>query len=355
MTGPAGREDDNLFEAGSPIAHGGNLYRARAMFPQAPEPWIDLSTGISPYSYPHSPIPGNVFARLPEPNSALRLKEVAARAYEAPSAAHVVAAPGTQILLPIIAGLLGVPRSCPASGSASGKAAVLSPTYAEHARAARLAGLDVTETEDFDELASADLAVVVNPNNPTGRIVPRSDLLALASVMRAKRGLLVVDEAFMDVSDAESVAGAVGHGGLVVLRSFGKFYGMAGLRLGFAMAHPDIVARMEAKLGPWAVSGLALHVGLEALADTAWKAEMQVKLNGEAARLDVLLNKAGMLVYGGTSLFRFIRDPRARSLFQHLGERGIITRRFEERPEDLRIGLPGPQDWRRVEEALDRL
>ncbi|TDK30429.1 threonine-phosphate decarboxylase [Rhizobium deserti] len=334
------------------MAHGGNLNHARALFPQAPEPWIDLSTGISPYSYPHPAIPGNVFARLPEPNSACRLKEVAARAYEAPSAEHVVAAPGTQILLPIIAGLVGGPRSDPAFGPAKGRAAVLSPTYAEHARAARLAGLAMVETEDFDELASADLAVVVNPNNPTGRIVTRKDLLALTSVMQARRGLLVVDEAFMDVSDAESAAGLVDHGGLVVLRSFGKFYGMAGLRLGFALAHPDIVARIEAQLGPWAVSGPALHVGLEALADTAWKAEMQVKLHDEAARLDGLLNKAGLTVFGGTSLFRLIRDRRAQSLFQHLGKRGIITRRFEERPEDLRIGLPDPYGWPRVEEAL---
>jgi cobalamin biosynthetic protein CobC len=355
VTGPAGGENDNLLEAGSPIAHGGNLNRARALFPQAPEPWIDLSTGISPYSYPHSVIHGNVFARLPEPSSASRLKEVAAGAYEAPSAAYVVAAPGTQILLPIIAGLVSGPGSGVASGLATGKAAVLSPTYAEHARAARLAGLAVVETEDFNQLASADLAVVVNPNNPTGRIVPRKDLLALASVMQARRGLVVVDEAFMDVSNAESAAGLVGHGGLVVLRSFGKFYGMAGLRLGFALAHPDIVARIEAKLGPWAVSGPALHVGLEALADPAWKAAMQVRLNSDAARLDVLLNKAGVPVYGGTSLFRFIRDTRAQSLFQHLGGHGIITRRFEERPEDLRIGLPGPPDWPRVEEALDRL
>jgi len=326
------------------IAHGGNLTRARALFPHAPEHWIDLSTGISPYSYPHSPIPGNAFSRLPEPASAQRLKEIAANAYGAPSAAHVAAGPGTQILLPIVAGLLG--------GAAVSRAGVLSPIYAGHARAARLAGFEVIETDDLDRLADMQLAVIVNPNNPTGRIVPKSDLLALAAAMRAKGGLLVVDEAFMDVSEAESVAGTVDQGGLVVLRSFGKFYGMAGLRLGFATTHPSVVETIEGRLGPWAVSGPALHVAGEALADRDWQQSMRTNLKRDAARLDGLLAAARIPVFGGTSLFRFIRDRRAQALFQHLGERGIITRRFEERQDDLRIGLPGDADWMRLEEAL---
>ncbi|WP_092665320.1 threonine-phosphate decarboxylase CobD [Rhizobium sp. NFR12] len=331
-----------ISELGSPIQHGGNLAMARALFPHAPEPWIDLSTGINPHSYPHTPIPGNVFARLPEPSSLERLRAAAAEAYRAPSPAHIVAGPGTQILLPIIAGLVG----------GDGKAAVLSPTYAEHARAATMAGFEVLETDDLDQLATASLAVIVNPNNPTGRIVSTDDILALAEIMRAKGGLLVVDEAFMDVSEAQSVVGAVGEGGLIVLRSFGKFYGMAGLRLGFAIGEADLVARIEERLGPWAVSGPALHVACEALADAEWQAAMRVRLRADAARLDDLLSAAGIPVFGGTSLFRFIRDRRAQALFQHLGEHGIITRRFSERPDDLRVGLPEDKDWSRLEAAL---
>lgn len=331
-----------ISELGSPIQHGGNLAMARALFPQAPEPWIDLSTGINPHSYPHTPIPGNVFARLPEPSSLERLKTVAAEAYQAPSPSHIAAGPGTQILLPIIAELV----------AADGKAAILSPTYAEHARAATMAGFEVLETDDLDQLATASLAVIVNPNNPTGRIVSTDDILALAEIIRAKGGLLVVDEAFMDVSEAQSVAGAVGEGGLVVLRSFGKFYGMAGLRLGFAIGHPDITVKIEERLGPWAVSGPALHVASEALADADWQAAMRVRLSADAARLDAALSAAGIPVFGGTSLFRFIRDKRAQGVFQHLGEHGIMTRRFDDRPDDLRIGLPEEKDWSRLEEAL---
>jgi cobalamin biosynthesis protein CobC len=330
-----------ISDLGDPIRHGGNLASARALFPEAPEPWIDLSTGINPHSYPHSPIPGNVFARLPEPARLDDLKVIAAAAYGAPSAGHVVAGPGTQILLPIVAGAV-----------AGRRAAVLSPTYAEHARAAKLAGFEVMETEDIARLAEADLAVVVNPNNPTGRIVPPADLVVLAASMRSKGGLLVIDEAFMDVSEATSFAGTVDDGGLLVLRSFGKFYGMAGLRLGFAISRPDIIQTIETRLGPWAVSGPALHVATEALSDTKWQDRMRARLKADAARLDTLLAKAGISVPGGTSLFRFIRDPRAEALFHHLGQQGIITRRFEERPDDLRIGLPGEADWARVEAAL---
>jgi cobalamin biosynthesis protein CobC len=336
VAGPGMKSD-----VGDPIQHGGNLARAQALFPKAPEPWIDLSTGINPHSYPHSPIPGNVFARLPEPASLEDLKATAAGTYGAPSAAHIAVGPGTQILLPIVAGLIG-----------GRKAAVLSPTYAEHARAAKMAGFDVGETDDLDHLAAADLAVIVNPNNPTGRIVERQDLLTLASAMRAKGGLLVVDEAFIDVSDARSVADSVDDGGLLVLRSFGKFYGMAGLRLGFAVAQPHITRRIEERLGPWAVSGPALHVAREALADTAWQGEMRERLSTEADRLDVMLSAAGLPIFGGTSLFRFVRDSRAQALFRHLGERGIMSRRFEERPDDLRIGLPDETGWARLEDAL---
>ncbi|WP_119941927.1 threonine-phosphate decarboxylase CobD [Neorhizobium sp. NCHU2750] len=328
-------------DVGDPIQHGGNLAKARALFPEAPEPWIDLSTGINPHSYPHSPIPGNVFARLPEPAMLDDLKTVAANAYGAASAAHIAAGPGTQILLPIVASLIG-----------GRKAAVLSPTYAEHARAARLAGFDVTETDELCRMEQADLAIIVNPNNPTGRMVKRDDLLALASVMRAKGGLLVVDEAFVDVSEAESLAGMVGDGGVLVLRSFGKFYGMAGLRLGFAIAQPEIVRTIETRLGPWAVSGPALHVAREALADREWQIQMRERLGTEAATLQACLHDAGIAIHGGTSLFCLVRDPRAQALYQHLGRRGIMTRRFDERPDDLRIGLPDESGWRRLEEAL---
>src|SRR5262245_3896379 len=210
------------------LLHGGDLTAARHRFPDAPEPFIDLSTGINPHSYPLPQMSHEVFARLPEPAALERLAATTARVCGVSGPDQVAPAPGTQILLPSVFALLP-----------AGRAAVLGPTYAEHARVARLVGHLTTEVTEFAGLRDADLAVLVNPNNPDGRLVSKEALLALADEKRRRGGLLVVDEAFMDVGPAGlSLGPQVGRGHIVVLRSFGKFYGLAGLRLGFALAAP---------------------------------------------------------------------------------------------------------------------
>lgn len=315
------------------------------MFPEAPEPWIDLSTGINPHSYPHSPIPASAFARLPEPGAAEELKQLAAAHFGAPSARHVALSPGTQMLMPLLA-QIAIDR-----GAQNG--AVLSPAYAEHARTARMAGLTVTEVENTSDLSAYGYVVVVNPNNPDGRITDRETLLTLAQATGRKGGLVVVDEAFIETGGTESLADATNGDALVVLRSFGKFYGMAGVRLGFAIAHPDIATELEARLGPWAVSGPALHIATEALADREWQSSMRLQLAEEARRLNELLKKAELKIAGGTSLFTLVRDVRAKTLFDHLGQHGILVRIFDERPDDMRFGLPGSEtEWQRLKEAL---
>lgn len=304
---------------------------------------MDLSTGINPHSYPLFELPATALTRLPEAAQLRELAEIAAAAYGAPSAAHVAAAPGTQILLPRVASLLR-----------PGKALVLGPTYAEHARAAAIAGHAVAEVGDFDELADADLAVLVNPNNPDGRVIEKARLLELAAWLRAKDGLLVVDEAFMDAGPIEhSLAGDVVEGGIVVLRSFGKFFGLAGVRLGFALADQLTTERLDAQLGPWAVAGPALEYGIRALSDTKWQAAMRQRLGQDAARLDALLGRFDVPVVRGTSLFRYLSFAEAPSLFSALGEDGVLVRHFAERPGVLRIGLPGSEpEWQRLESAL---
>jgi cobalamin biosynthesis protein CobC len=330
-------------ESPAPLLHGGDLGAARKLFPGAPEPFIDLSTGINPFSYPLPRLDPAAFARLPEAAAIDHLAEVAAKAYGAPSAAHVVSAPGVQILLPAVAGL--VPP---------GRAAVLAPTYAEHARVAALVGHQVREVTDLRDLAGADLAVIVNPNNPDGRLIERGALLALADALAP--GVLVVDEAFMDASmepAAASLASDVGRRNLVVLRSFGKFFGLAGLRLGFALAAPETAVRLRAALGPWAVSGPALAIGVLALADGVWIATMRARLGAAAQQLDRLLTGAGLDVAGGTALFRLVRTPEAGTLFDRLGRAGIVVRRFAEQPTWLRFGLPGlDYEWERLAAAL---
>ncbi|MEZ5890575.1 MAG: threonine-phosphate decarboxylase CobD [Xanthobacteraceae bacterium] len=330
-------------QAAEPLEHGGDLSAARRLFAGAPEPFIDLSTGINPYPYPLPQLPPEMFERLPQADALARLVATAAKAYGAPSPACVVAAPGTQSLLPLVAAL-----------KPAGQVAILGPTYAEHARAAALAGHRVIEVREPSQLGDADLAIVVNPNNPDGRLFLAADLLALAERLSRRGGILVVDEAFMDVGPPTmSLAGDVQRGRIVVLRSFGKFFGLAGVRLGFAIAAEDIAARLRASLGPWAVSGPAIAIGAIALADSAWTETTRVRLAQAAQRLDQLLAGAGLELVGGTSLFRLVQAPAAAALYQQLGRAGILVRCFAERPTWLRFGLPGDeQAWQRLATVL---
>lgn len=329
-------------EAG-PLLHGGDLTVARRWFPEAPQPFVDLSTGINPVAYPLPRLPPEALARLPDAAATAALAEIAARTYGAPSAAHVVPAPGTQILLPLVAGF--VPP---------GRAAVLSPSYGEFARATALAGHNVVPLSDLGAVADAPLVFICNPNNPDGRLFAKSDLVSLAERLRGHGGMLVVDEAFMDVGPTgASLAAEVSSANVIVLRSFGKFFGLAGLRLGFALAAPPTAARLRAMLGPWPVSGLALAAGAKALADAAWIEKARRRLAKSASRLDAMLTGARIEIIGGTTLFRLVRAPAARRLFVELGRAGILVRPFAENADWLRFGLPAhEQAWRRLQIGL---
>jgi len=326
-----------------PLTHGGDLDAARRLFPGAPEPFLDLSTGINPHPYPIPPLPPEIFTRLPEPADLARLSCCAAAAYGAPSWTNVVPAPGSQILMTLIAGLVPPDR-----------ALVLGPTYAEHARAASLAGHEAVTVPDLESLGGADLAIVVNPNNPDGRVLGRAELLAVAGRQRKHGGLLVVDEAFMEVGPrAESLAADVEAANGIVLRSFGKFFGLAGLRLSFALAPKALAAQLCAGLGPWPVSGPALAIGELALSDQGWREDTRQSLGKAARRLDRLLEGAALEKIGGTDLFSLVCSDTAQRVFDRLGQAGIFVRRFDERPDWLRFGLPGDEpEWQRLEAAL---
>lgn len=250
-------------------------------------------------------------------------------------------APGTQILIETL------PRLRPPA-----RVAVLGPTYAEHAAAWARGGHAVAAVPDLAAAGEAEVVVAVNPNNPDGRVIPPEDLLASARDLGRRGGLLVVDEAFADLEPGRSLAASLGPG-LVVLRSFGKTYGLAGLRLGFALAVPETARGIAAALGPWAVSGPALAIGRTALADRAWRAGAATARAADAARLDRMLARAGGAVVGGTCLFRLAHFADAALLFDRLGAAGIYVRRFADRPDLLRFGLPaGKGAWCRLSRVL---
>ena len=230
----------------------------------------------------------------------------------------------------------------------------MTPTYPELSRAAILAGHSVKAVRRIEDCGDATLVIIGNPNNPDGRLVPRATLLRLAQDLRRRGGVLVVDEAFMDVEPpGASLAADVACGNVVVLRSFGKFFGLAGIRLGFAIAAPAIATRLGALLGPWAVSGPALAVGTKALADIDWIERTRKRIAKAAKKLDAILTASGLSVIGGTSLFRLAQFRTASALFRHLGRAGIFVRAFPDNANWLRFALPkNIQEWQRLESGL---
>lgn len=324
--------------------HGGNLGAARRLFPDAPKPWIDLSTGVNPHAYPLPAISGEAWMRLPDVATVGALEAAAADRYRAPAYADTVVGAGSQAIIQTLARILPARR-----------VGVWGATYQGHARAWGAAGVDVEPVEDWTALAAFDVAIVVNPNNPDGRIVSAAALRELGAAIMKRGGALIVDEAFLDFDGSEeSLIPALPERGAVVLRSFGKTYGLAGVRLGFAIASPGLGGRLRAALGPWAVSGPAIEIGLQALPDVAWAETMQDKLGREAARLDRLLGAAGWTVVGGTKLFRLASHAKAQSQFGALLRAGILARPFPDAPDRLRFGLPADAAaWERLARALD--
>jgi cobalamin biosynthesis protein CobC len=322
--------------------HGGALDVARRLAPDAPEPWVDLSTGVNPYPYPLPPLIPEVWTRLPPADGLAALEGAAERRYGA-SPEAVVAGPGSQALIQALA------RIAPRGG-----VGLLGETYRGHADAFEAVNARVSQAASLDALDRFKVAIVVNPNNPDGRIARRDDLLALHERLDRRDGLLIVDEAFADLDGAgQSLASALPPSGAVVLRSFGKTFGLPGLRLGFAIASPEIRARLRGALGPWPVSGPAIAIGTRALADLAWAEAMAARLEREAARLDALLAQAGWRIVGGTRLFRLAARRDAPRAFERLLLAGVLTRPFPHAPDRLRFGLPGTETaWARLAAAL---
>lgn len=327
----------------APVAHGGRLDAARRLYPDAPRPWVDLSTGINPHPYPLPPLAPEAWARLPDEDAFAALEASARAAYRVPSGAAVVAGAGAQAFIQTL------PRVFPAR-----RVAVLGFSYAEHAACWSAAGAKVETVESLEALARAEVAVIVNPNNPDGRMSTQGDIARIAAEMVRKGGLLVVDESFADFTPAHSAVAHAATESVIVLRSFGKAYGLAGLRLGFALCAPARAARLGAALGPWAVSGPALAVGARALADSRWLHAVAAACATEAARLDSTLERAGFTLLGGTALFRLARHDRAPEWFDRLCRGGVLARAFPERPDWLRFGLPGGEAaWARLMAALE--
>lgn len=300
--------------------HGGGIDAAAARFGGARTDWLDLSTGINPRAYPLPAFAPDAWTALPDHAAFARLKAAARAFWHVPDGAAVLAAPGASALIARMPAVLQGAR-----------VHIPQPTYNEHARAFAAQGWSVTDH-------APDATVVVHPNNPDGRrhAVPDTRFA-------------VIDESFCDVTPAETLIAQSTRPGVLILKSFGKFWGLAGLRLGFLIGDADLVARMESLIGPWAVSGPALTAGTMALNDPAWADATRARLAKDAARLDAL---TGWAVVGGTSLFRLYDVGDAVGMQAHLAKHHIWTRIFPWSDRLIRLGLPDGAGWDRLQRAL---
>lgn len=318
--------------------HGGNLDLAKQRFGGRAEDWIDLSTGINRLPYPVGEIDAHHWQALPSRSEIDALHQAARHAYG--TSAPIVATGGAQAAIQLLPQL-----------ALCGRARILAPTYNEYAHVLSAAGWEIEEVRALDALAGANLAIVVNPNNPDGRRYSPKDLLALLPGV----GHLVIDESFADAVPELSLASEAGQRGLLILRSFGKFYGLAGLRLGFAIGHADDIGKLAAASGPWPISGAAIAIGCRALRDDAWAKATSARLARDCDRLDEMAQRQGWRLVGGAPLFRLYETPDALAAQEKLAQGQIWSRAFAQNPAWLRIGLPGVEaEWSRLAEVLAR-
>ena len=322
---------------------GGRLDVAREAYPDAPAPWIDLSTAISPWSYPGPALSGGDMRPYPDAGALQRLTAAAKKAYRAPAVADAVPVPGVTVGLSVLPWLFREPK----------RVAVLAPGHSGHAAAWEAAGHSVSNVTSLDRAGKAAILIVVNPCHVDGRVVPHADLAAALPPLKRRDGLLIVDETFADADPGHSLLPEVARlDYTLVLRSLGAFYGAAGIGLGFAITSHPIAGRLRAALGAWPVSAQALAFGEAALAETVWAGSHRERLREAANALDAVLEGAGLGILGGTALFRLAACAAPGELFRRLASQGILARPFKDRSA-LRFGLAnGEEERSRLRHAL---
>ena len=314
---------------GEIVEHGGALSKACAHYGGAPGDWLDLSTGINPNPVPLPPISDRAWSRLPDEDLFRRAADMAALRYGAADGISPLPVAGSQSVIQRLPDIF------------KGSVAVIGPTYEEYRVLFERAGRSVDVVPGIEAIDNGHgLVVLVNPNNPDGRLYSPQEILALARDLSADGCFLLVDEAFGDLRPESSVASRAGlQDNLLVLRSFGKFYGLAGLRLGFVLAPAPIRDAIADAQGSWPVSGPALEIACHVLADEELQRRTSARIRERHASVGDVLGEAGLTIAGGTDLFLLVDDPRAAQLHDHLCRHRILTRKFSYAPHWLRFGL----------------
>lgn len=350
------------------LHHGGRLQDVAKRYGIDESNWLDLSTGVSPWHYPVPDIPPSAWNRLPEEEDGL-ISE-ADRYYGGHNALPVA---GSQAAIQCLPQVLTSMREGP------GRVLLPKVGYKEHERAWQMQGWQIEYYGDNkghtfehsgessydsgdvsvpvydqqptpEQIDRCDVLLIINPNNPAAGLVPVEQLTVWLEALTLKGGYLIVDEAFMDMTPEYSM-NAIDSRSLIVLRSIGKFFGLAGIRAGFVFAPHRVRSAMQEMLGPWCLSGPARYVSTRALADIEWQKLQSVRLKRESTRLRQLLLSLGEPIVG-TSLFQCVYLPQAPLWFEHLCRHGVLTRLTDE-GDALRFGLPADEgQWARLTGAL---
>jgi cobalamin biosynthetic protein CobC len=334
--------------------HGGQLIEIAKQYEIPLDEWIDLSTGINPNGYPANGIPESVWNRLPENND--KLVETAAQYYQCHTNS-LLPVSGTQFAIQVIPGLF--------SQSTIG---LIQPGYYEHAKHWKKHNHTIVSFEHNPEndaetnlalinqinkkIHELDVLLIINPNNPTGLIFSKQQLLQWQEILLKQNSYLIVDEAFMDSNTCNSLISSISRPNLIILRSTGKFFGLAGIRLGFVFSNQSILNKISELQGPWPISGPSRWLAQKALADAQWQKETLVEIQKNSRRLQSLLSIHHLKPNGGTDLYQWIKTSYATKIYHHLNKHGILTRLFSD-PSSLRVGLPKNEiEWQKLELAL---
>lgn len=305
--------------------HGGGIDAAITQFGGTRAEWLDLSTGINPVPYPMPDFPPDAWTALPDHAAFARIYDLARGFWNVPDGAAIIGAAGASAII------AALPHVLP-----KGSVCIPGPTYNEHGAAFGAAGWPLDQDPGH-------ALVAVHPNNPDGHLWQVQDLDAAYTI---------IDESFCDIMPERTLIALASRPRTVVLKSFGKFWGLAGLRLGFAIGDPDIISRLSDLLGPWQISGPALAIGADAFSDPQWADETRARLQNDAGQLDRLMMHENAKLIGGTSLFRLYRVDDAAKLQAKLARHHVWTRCFPYDPTWIRLGLPAPDRWNQLENAL---
>jgi len=325
------------------LEHGGKLIQASHRYDIPINEWLDLSTGLNPRPWPARLVPIDTWSHLPDDDDGLIQ---AAQDYY--SGEHILPVAGSQAAI----------QSLPRLRKLSSRIAILNPAYAEHAHAWQTNGYPVTpvSSSEIDQAVEQhDVILLVNPNNPTGECFSLAQCLDWHQRLQQRGGWLIVDEAFIDSTPEQSLIAYSHLPGLIILRSLGKFFGLAGARVGFVFAEQTLLKKLADLLGPWPVSGPSRCIAKLALHDKPWQLTTQKWLKINGMRLQQLLCEHGLKPHGGTTLFQWVKTVDAEVIYEQLAKQGILTRLFK-KPISLRFGLPATeQQWSRLEQVLSSL